>query len=53
MTRDNEWRALCDWVASDDPPPGERLGWPVAARVILAASVALWVAGYFVVEAMT
>lgn len=53
MTRDKEWRALCAWVASDDPPPTKRLGWPVAARIILGASLALWVAGYFVVEAMT
>lgn len=53
MTRDNEWRALCDWVASDDPPPGERLGWPVAARIILGASVALWVVIYAVAEVVT
>lgn len=53
MTRNQEWAAMVRWVASDDPPPTKRLGWPVAARIILGASVALWVAGYLVVEAMT
>lgn len=53
MTRDNEWRALCAWVASDDPPPTRRLGWPVAARIILGACVALWVVIYAVAEVVT
>lgn len=53
MTRDNEWRALCAWVASDDPPPTRRLGWPVAARIILGASLALWVVLCAVAEVVT
>lgn len=53
MTDDQRWQACLNWVASDDPPPGERLGWPVAARIILGASLALWVVLCAVAEVVT
>jgi len=53
MTRDNEWRALCAWVASDLPPPRRDLNPAIGAIVGTVGGVALWALGFLAWRAVT